>query len=72
MEKDAWFYCKSVQYVVLKHFYVNLIDSFWENQCFSSKYTFRPSKYDYKWYVFSEKLTVNQWKKCLVLLYFCT
>ena len=24
----AFFYCSSVQYVVLKHFYVNLIDSF--------------------------------------------
>ena len=28
MEKSAWFYCISVVYVVLKHFCVNLFDSF--------------------------------------------
>ena len=28
IEKMAWFYCSSVLYVVLEHFYVNLIESF--------------------------------------------
>ena len=27
IEKMAWFYCSSVLYVVLEHFYVNLIES---------------------------------------------
>ena len=30
----AWFYCSSVLYVILEHFYMNLIESFLENQCF--------------------------------------
>ena len=32
--KSDLFYCISVNYVVLKHFNVNFIDSFWENQWF--------------------------------------
>ena len=41
--KIALFYGSSVLYIVLKHFYVNLIDSFWESQCFFDKHCFRPS-----------------------------
>ena len=36
------FYVSSVLYVVLEHFYLNLIDSFWKKQCFFDKLCFRP------------------------------
>ena len=42
-EKRDLFYCIFVNCVVLKHFNVNFIDSFWENQWFFSKHCFRPS-----------------------------
>ena len=64
----AWFHCKSVFYIGLKHFYVSLIDCFCENQCFFSKHCFKPSLCDCKYYVFSEKLAVIQWKNGLVSL----
>ena len=41
--KRDLFYCISVNCVVLKHFNVNFIDSFWENQWFFSKHCFRQS-----------------------------
>ena len=39
----ALFYCCSVPYLVLKNFYVNVIDRFWENQGFLDKHRFRPN-----------------------------
>ena len=70
----AWFYCNSVLYVVLEHFYVNLIESFWENQCFFDKHRFRAKlvllqMIWYFWKTSSYSLEKTAWFYCSSVLY---
>ena len=56
----AVFHCGSVFYVVFKHFHVNLIDPFGENQCLFSKHCLRLNKFHCQEHAFSEQLPVIQ------------
>ena len=72
MGKMAWFYCSSVLYVVLEHFYVNLITVFEKINVFLINTVSGQVSVIADVMVFSEKLAVIHWKNGLILLKFCT